>query len=243
VSAPLLELRGVSKRFAGVHAVEDVSLDVAAGEVLALVGHNGAGKSTLAKLVAGSLRPDAGEIRLAGSAVAFRSPREARALGIEALYQDLALAENLDAAANVFLGRELVTRFGWLDEGAMERAARLAIARVQPRLLDVRAPVARLSGGQRQAVAIARALQFRARLLLLDEPTASLGPEERRAFDDLVRRLRGEGVAIVLVSHDLHDVFALSDRIAVMRAGRLAGTHRVAEATPERVLETMLTGA
>jgi D-xylose transport system ATP-binding protein len=242
VTEPLLELRGVSKRFAGVHAVEDVSLAIGAGEVLALVGPNGAGKSTLAQLVAGSLRPDAGEIRLAGRPVAFRGPRQARAQGIEALYQDLALADHLDAAANVFLGRELVTRFGWLDEGAMERAARLAIARVQPHFGDVRAPVARLSGGQRQAVAIARALQFRARVLLLDEPTAALGPEETRAFAELVRRLRGEGVAILLVSHDLHEVFALADRVAVMKGGRVVASERVAETSPERVLEAMVGG-
>jgi D-xylose transport system ATP-binding protein len=240
VSAPLVELRGVSKRFGGVRAVDDVSLAAAAGEVLALVGHNGAGKSTLVKLLAGALRPDAGEIRVAGAPVALESPRRARELGIETLYQDLALADNLDAVANVFLGRERTTRLGLLDEGAMERAAREVLARIQPRFPDVRAPVAALSGGQRQAVAIARALEFQARVLILDEPTAALGPAERRGVGELIRRLRGEGVAILCVTHELADVFELADRVAVMRGGRLAAVRSVSQLTPDRLLGLML---
>jgi D-xylose transport system ATP-binding protein len=239
--APLVELVRVSKCFGGVAAVDDVSLALSAGEVVGLLGHNGAGKSTLMKCLAGAFPLDGGEIRLGGRAVRFSGPRSAREHGIETLHQQLALADNLDAVANVFLGRER-TRFGLLDEGAMERAAREVLLRIQPRFPDVRRPVAWLSGGQRQAVAIARALEFRARVLILDEPTASLGPEETRAVGELVRRLRAEGVGIFLVSHDLHDVFSLADRVAVLRSGRLVGERRVAETSPEAILELMIAG-
>jgi D-xylose transport system ATP-binding protein len=240
VSEPVVELRGLAKRFGGVHAVADVSLALEPGEVMGVVGHNGAGKSTLMQMVAGSLRPDAGEILLGGRAVRLASARDARRLGIEALYQDLALADNLDAVANVFLGRERTTRFGLLDEGAMEHRTREVLARVRPDFPDVRRPVAGLSGGQRQAVAIARAIEFRARVLILDEPTAALGPEETRAVADVVRRLRDEGVGVFLVSHDLHDVFSLSDRVAVMRGGRLDALVARQETDPEALLELVL---
>jgi D-xylose transport system ATP-binding protein len=241
-ATPVVELRGLAKRFGGVHAVEDVSLALHAGEVMGVVGHNGAGKSTLMQMLAGSLRPDTGEILLEGRPVRMASPRDARRLGIEALYQNLALADNLDAVANVFLGRERTTRMGFLDEGAMERAAREVLERVRPDFPDVRRPVAHLSGGQRQAVAIARAIEFHARVLILDEPTAALGPTETRAVGEVVRRLRDEGVGVFLVSHDLHDVFALSDRIAVMRGGRLETLVASDDTDPEALVELLVGG-
>lgn len=243
MSEPIVELRSVSKHFGGVHAVEDASLSLAAGEVVGLLGHNGAGKSTLIRLLAGAYPLDAGEIRIAGERVKFASPRDARAHGIETLYQHLALADNLGAAANLFLGRELLTRFGTLDEAAMERVAREVIARVNPRFRDFESPVARLSGGERQSIAIARAVHFEARVLVLDEPTAALGPEETLNVAARIRRLRDAGLAIVLVSHDLHDVFALSDRVVVMRAGCVDGTYATADLTPERLLALIVGGA
>lgn len=238
----LLELRSVSKRFGGVHAVEDVSLDLEAGEVLGLLGHNGAGKSTLMRTLSGADPLDRGEIRLDGRTVRIRSPRDARALGIETLYQDLALAENLDVPANLFLGRERLTRWGTLDQSVMEREARELIARLNPELRDLDRPAARLSGGERQCVAIARAICFDARVLILDEPTAALGPAETAQVADVVRELKSRGLGLFLVSHDLHDVFDLADRIAVMRAGRLVATRRVAETTRDEVLGLIITG-
>jgi len=243
VSQALVELRAVSKRFGGVRAVDEVSLELFPGEVVGVLGHNGAGKSTLMKLLSGALVRDGGEIRVRGVPVAIRSPRDARALGIETLYQELALADNLDAVANLFLGRELTTRLGILDEGAMERAAREVLRRIQPGFPDLRRPVAWLSGGQRQAVAIARAIHFQARVLIMDEPLAALGPEETLAVADLIRRLEAEGVGIFLVSHDLHDVFDLADRVAVMKNGRLVGMLQTAESSPEQVLQLMIAGA
>jgi D-xylose transport system ATP-binding protein len=243
VSAPLVELRGIEKRFGGVLAVDGVSLDLHAGEVLGVLGHNGAGKSTLMKGLSGAVPVDAGEIRIAGQPVAIRSPRDARRLGIETLYQTLALAENLDAVANLFLGREILTRFRTLDERAMERAARDVIARLCPHFPGVREPVRHLSGGERQVVAIARAVHFEARVLVLDEPTAALGPEESAQVGELIRRLRREGLGIFLVSHDLHDVFDLSDRVAVLRYGRLVGVRRTADTSRDEVLAMVVGGA
>ncbi len=242
MSAPLVALRGVSKQFGGLRAVDDVSLELDAGEVLGLVGHNGAGKSTLMKALSGAEPPDAGEIRVAGERVAIRTPRDARRLGIEMIYQTLALADNLDAVANLFLGRERLTRWRTLDEEAMERDARDVIGRLAPRFPSVRVPVRQLSGGERQAVAIARAVHFRARVLIMDEPTAALGPEETGQVAALIRRLKEQGLGILLVSHDLHDVFELSDRIAVLRGGRLVGVCRTAEVTTEQVLGMIIAG-
>ena len=190
MSGSFLELVGLSKHFGGVVAVDAVNLDLASGEVVALVGHNGAGKTTLVELLSGALRPDAGEIRIEGSAVRLRSPREAQRHGIATLHQSLALADNLDAAANVFLGRELRSHWGTLDEQAMERATREVLERLAPGFAPGRTPVRWLSGGERQLVAIARALELDARLLLMDEPTAALGISDRT----LHRKIKGLGL-------------------------------------------------
>ena len=215
----LASLRGVSKSFGGISAVDDVSFDIAAGEVVALVGHNGAGKTTLVELLSGVEHPDAGEIRVDGFPVRLSSPRDAVAAGIATLHQDLALADHLDVVANVFLGRESLRR-GLLDETAMGREARTLIDRLQPGFDAYGTPVRALSGGQRQLVAMARALRLEARLLLMDEPTAALGPGESARVGDWVRRLTADGVGILLVSHDLARVLEMADRVVVMRAGR-----------------------
>ncbi len=239
---PRVELRHVHKRFGGVHAVEDVSLELWPGEVVGVLGHNGAGKSTLMRTLSGAGPLDRGEIRVDGEPVRIRSPREARARGIETLYQDLALAENLDAAANLFLGRERVTRFGILDEAAMQQEARELISRLVPGFHNLDAEVASLSGGERQCVAIARAICFEARVLIMDEPTASLGPAETEQVAGVIRELKARGLGLFLVSHDLHDVFDLSDRVCVMRGGRVVAVRRVSETTHDEVLQLIISG-
>jgi D-xylose transport system ATP-binding protein len=240
---PRVAMRGITKRFGGVLAVEAADLDVAAGEVVGLLGHNGAGKSTLMAALSGAVPADSGEIRIDGAAVRIGSPRDARDLGIEALYQDLALADNLSAPANMFLGRELRTALGLLDESAMERATRDAIHAVNPRFRDFVSPVERLSGGERQSVAIARAVHFHAKVLIMDEPTAALGPEETRGVGDQVRRMRDAGLAIVLVSHDLHDVVELADRVVVMKSGRTIASRQTGEVSRDELLELIIAGA
>ena len=239
----LVSMRGVSKAFGGVHAVERADFRLDRGEVVGLLGHNGAGKSTLMALLSGALPLDEGAIEIEGSPVRITSPRAARDLGVEALYQDLALADNLPAAANLFLGRELRNRVGLLDEGRMERIAREVVSRVNPRFADYRSPVKHLSGGQRQSIAIARAIHFDAKVLILDEPTAALGPEETRHVGDLVQRLRDQGLGIVLVSHDLHDVFSLADRVVVMKSGRVIAERATSDVTRDQLLELIIAGA
>ncbi len=239
---PILSLRDFGKSFGGVRAVADVDLDLEAGEIHGLVGANGAGKSSLLRCLSGAEEADEGQILIDGEPVQIRNPRDARELGIETVYQDLALADHLDAVANLFLGRE-PTRFGLLDEPKMEREARLAIARIHHELGthgDLRRPVRELSGGQRQAVAMARAVHFQARVFLLDEPTAALGPGETEAVLDLLRHLRDEGVAILVVSHDLRELLRLADRISVMKGGHRVHTTRAGGSTPEELLGHML---
>ena len=241
-STPLIEMRGIHKAFGGVRAVEDVSLSVHPGEVVALLGHNGAGKSTLMKMLAGAYPIDSGEVRIAGQAVKIDNPAMSQNLGVETIYQTLALADNLDAVSNLFLGRELMTRWGTLDDYAMEKAAREVFHRLNPNFKNIRVPVRSLSGGQRQVVAISRALYFNAKALIMDEPCAALGPEETRMVHDLVRKLKAQGVGIFLISHDMPDVFGLSDRLSVMKNGKTVGTYRTSDVTEDEVLGMIIAG-
>lgn len=239
---PLVEMHNMFVSFGGVHAVEDVSIDLYPGEVLGLVGGNGAGKSTLVKTLSGAQRPDSGRIVIDGQPVTIENPRDAKAYGVETIYQTLALAENIDAPGNMFLGRELTTGLGNLDDSAMEDATRRIMARLNPKFLNFKTPVARLSGGQRQSVAIARAVHFNARILIMDEPTAALGPAETDQVRQLIRQLKNEGIGIILISHDIHDVFDLSDRMSVMLQGRLVGTVHREDVTMDEVLAMIIIG-
>ncbi len=238
----LVEMRDMSIAFGGIKAVDRVSVDLDEGEVVALLGHNGAGKSTLIKILSGAYRADSGEIRVRGEAVDIASPRDAKRHGIETIYQTLALADNVDAAANVFLGRERTTRWGTLDDATMEAETRKVMARLNPHFRRFTEPVRALSGGQRQSVAIARAIYFDARVLIMDEPTAALGPAETRQVGELVGELKRQGIGIFLISHDIHDVFDLADRVAVMKNGRLVGTARVGDVTKDEVLGMIILG-
>jgi D-xylose transport system ATP-binding protein len=242
MSAPLVEMRDMSIAFGGIKAVDGVSLDLNAGEVVALLGHNGAGKSTLIKILSGAYPADAGEIRVRGASARIASPRDAKAYGIETIYQTLALADNVDAAANIFLGREIVTRWGLLDDAAMESETRKVMARLNPHFRRFKEPVRALSGGQRQSVAIARAIYFDAKILIMDEPTAALGPAETKQVGELVLELKRQGIGIFLISHDIHDVFDLADRVSVMKNGRLVGTARVGDVTKDEVLGMIILG-
>jgi D-xylose transport system ATP-binding protein len=239
---PIVEMRDIYVAFGGVHAVEGVSVDLHAGEVVGLVGGNGAGKSTLMRVLSGARPADSGQILIEGQPVTIANPRDAKALGIETIYQTLALADNIDAAGNVFLGRELRTRVGSLDDAAMEAATRGVMSRLNPRFKNFKTPVKSLSGGQRQSVAIARAIQFNARILIMDEPTAALGPAETAQVRDLVTQLKAEGIGIFLISHDIHDVFDLSDRISVMLQGKLVGTVDKEKVTKDEVLGMIIMG-
>ena len=242
MTAKLVEMRGISIAFGGIKAVDGASLDLHAGEVVAVLGHNGAGKSTLIKILSGAYRADAGEIFVRGEKASIDTPRDAKAYGIETIYQTLALADNVDAAANIFLGRELVTRWGMLDDVAMEAAARGVMGRLNPHFRRFKEPVRALSGGQRQSVAIARAIHFDAKILIMDEPTAALGPAETKQVGDLVKQLKAQGIGIFLISHDIHDVFDLADRITVMKNGRVVGTARVQDITKDEALGMIILG-
>jgi D-xylose transport system ATP-binding protein len=225
-----------------VRAVDSVSVDLRAGEVVGLVGGNGAGKSTLMRVLSGAHPADAGEILLNGRPVTIGNPRDAKGLGIETIYQTLALADNLDAPGNLFLGRELLSRDGSLDDSAMESATRTVMTRLNPNFKNFKTAVGWLSGGQRQAVAIARAIHFNARVLIMDEPTAALGPAETDQVRRLIQQLKTEGIGIFLISHDIHDVFDLSDRISVMLHGKLVGTVNKADVTTDEILAMIIMG-
>ena len=241
-ATPIVEMRNINVAFGGVRAVDNVSVDVRAGEVIGLVGGNGAGKSTLMRSLSGAHKADSGEIFMDGRQVTISNPRDAKDLGIETIYQTLALADNLNAPGNLFLGRELLTSARTLDDSAMEDATRKVMGRLNPNFKRFAAPVRNLSGGQRQSVAIARAVHFNAKALIMDEPTAALGPAETAQVRDLIRQLKGEGLGIFLVSHDIHDVFDLADRISVMYHGRLVGTVNKTEVTTDEVLGMIILG-
>ena len=239
---PLVEMRNIHKRFGGVHAVKNVSIDLMPGEVVGIVGHNGAGKTVLIKTLSGAIPADSGEIYIQGERAYINQPRDARKYGIECIYQTLALCDNLDAPANLFLGREMLTPYGILDDGAMENETRQVIHRLNPNFTNIKDPVKNMSGGQRQSVAIARAIYFNAKILIMDEPTAALGPQETAMVAQLIHQLKSEGIGIFLISHDLHDVFDLADRVSVIKNGKLVGTVRTSEVTKDQVLGMIILG-
>lgn len=222
-STPLVEMRDMQLSFGGIKAVDHVTVDLYPGEVVGLLGHNGAGKSTLIKMLSGAYQGNGGEIFINGKKALIRNPRDARTYNIETIYQTLALADNLNATSNLFLGRELVTPLGLVDDAAMEAETRKIMGRLNPNFDNFYTPVSSLSGGQRQSVAIARAVYFNARILIMDEPTAALGPQETQMVADLIQQLKAEGLGIFLIDHDIHDVMKLCDRAAVMKNGKLVG--------------------
>ncbi|MEU6816130.1 ATP-binding cassette domain-containing protein [Streptomyces sp. NPDC046860] len=240
-ATPVLALRGVSKRFGAVQALTDVTLEVHAGEVVALVGDNGAGKSTLVKTIAGVHPIDEGVIEWDGKTVQVNKPHDAQNLGIATVYQDLALCDNIDVVGNLYLGRE-IRRAGVLDEVEMERRSRELLDQLSIRIPSVRIPIASLSGGQRQVVAIARSMLGEPKLVILDEPTAALGVEQTAQVLDLVERLRERGHAVILISHNMADVKAVADKVAVLRLGRNNGVFEVKSTSQEEIISA-ITGA
>jgi D-xylose transport system ATP-binding protein len=239
---PLVEMRNISIAFGGVQAVDNVSIDLHKGEVVGLLGHNGAGKSTLIKILSGAYRADSGQILIDGETVTINSPRDARNNKIETIHQTLALADNLPAPANLFLGRELRTPFGFLDDSRMEAETKRIMARLNPNFRKIAEPVSALSGGQRQSVAIARAVYFNARILIMDEPTAALGVHETKMVADLIQELKSQGLGIFLISHDTREMMELCDRVSVMKNGQLIGTERVQDVTEDDILSMIIMG-
>jgi simple sugar transport system ATP-binding protein len=241
---PILQVKELYKRFGGLVAVDHVSLDIHPGEVVGLLGDNGAGKSTLIKMISGVYKPDGGQIVLNGEAVSFSTPLEARRRGIETIYQDLALCENLDASANIFLGREKMRHqlgiFSVLDRSFMLHESRQVLDQLDIRIPELRNPIRQLSGGQRQAVSIARAVYWNASLMIMDEPTAALGVPEQLKVLELIRTLRHRGVPVILISHNMQDVFAVADRVIVMRRGSKAGERKISETNENEVVGLMV---
>ena len=245
MSPPLLQARSISKRFGALQALADVDVDIHAGEVLAILGDNGAGKSTFIKILSGAYEPSAGTLLLDGAPVSFASPQDAADVGIATIFQELALSENLSIAENVFLGRELVRRVlgvPFLKRQAMKQKVAELLHTLEAHISDPEAAVGSLSGGQRQAVAISRALNLNARLVIMDEPTAALAVAETRKVLQLIRRLAEGGRAVILISHNMHDVFEVADRIVVFRRGRKIAERRRSETDPEEVV-SFITGA
>jgi ABC-type sugar transport system ATPase subunit len=245
MSDPILSIRNVSKRFGGLTAVDHVSWDVFAGEVVGLLGDNGAGKSTLVKCISGVHPPDDGEIYFQGRRSNFVHPMDARSQGIETIYQDLALANNLDVGANIFLGREIKRRYlggliKTLNDRRMEDESAAALQALDIRFPSLTQPIENLSGGQRQAVAIARAVYWDAKLMIMDEPTNNLGVPEQKKVLDLIRRLRDQGVPVILITHTLPDVFAVSDRLMVMHRGRKVTEKKTSETNTEELVQYMV---
>ncbi len=239
---PLVEMKDISLAFGGLKAVDHASIDLYPGEVVGLLGHNGAGKSCLIKVLSGAYPRDSGQIFINGEEAHIANPRDAKGYGIETIYQTLALADNVDADSNLYLGREIMTRWGTLDDSAMEHEARKVMARLNPNFRRFKDPVTALSGGQRQSVAIARAIHFNARILIMDEPTAALGPAETAQVGELIKQLKSEGIGIFLISHDIHDVFDLADRVTVMKNGRIVGAAKVKDVTKDEVLGMIILG-
>ena len=239
---PLVELKDISIAFGGIKAVDKVSVNLYPGEVVGLLGHNGAGKSTLIKCLSGAYKADFGEVYINGEKVTLNTPRDARKLNIETIYQTLALADNLDAASNLFLGREIIGAGGFLDDSKMEAETRKIMARLNPNFQKFNVPVSALSGGQRQSVAIARAVYFDAKILIMDEPTAALGPQETEMVAELIHELKKQGLGIFLIEHDIHNVMKLCDRASVMKNGRLVGTERVEDVTEDDILSMIILG-
>ena len=239
---PLVEMKDISLAFGGLKAIDDASIDLYPGEVVGLLGHNGAGKSCLIKVLSGAYKRDTGQIFINGQEATINNPRDAKQYGIETVYQALALADNVDAASNLYLGRELRTRWGTLDDASMEAEARKVMGRLNPNFRRFKEPVIALSGGQRQSVAIARAIHFNARILIMDEPTAALGPAETAQVGELIKQLKAEGIGIFLISHDIHDVFDLADRVTVMKNGQIVGSGRVQDMTKDEVLGMIILG-
>jgi ABC-type sugar transport system ATPase subunit len=239
---PLVSLRGISKHFGAVQALYGVDLDLPRAQVTALCGDNGAGKSVLTKTIAGIHEPDEGQVFFLGKPVKIRTPGDASALGIETVYQDLALADNLDIVQNMFLGRERLSHL-MLDEDDMERAAAETLKGLRVTTVrSIRQPVATLSGGQRQAVAVAKAVMWNSKLVMLDEPTAALGVAQTRMVLDLIKRLKDHGLAVMVISHNLNDVFEVADRVAVLRLGRMVAQDDIAAFDRQSVVDYMTTG-
>ena len=244
---PILQVVDLYKHFGGLVAVDQVSLEIYPGQVVGLVGDNGAGKSTLIKMISGVYHPDSGRILVDGREQIFSTPMEARSSGIETIYQDLALCENLDATVNIFLGREPVRRvwgvFSVIDRGKMLSESRKVLSQLDIQIPHLRRPIRQMSGGQRQAVAIARAVYWNTRLMIMDEPTAALGVAEQRKVLDLVRTLRDRGVPVLIISHNMYDVFAVADRIVVMRRGRKVGDLIASQTDTDSVVSLMVGSA
>ena len=238
----IISLKKISKRFGGVKAVEDISLDLFESEVCGIVGHNGAGKTVLMNILSGVYHPDTGEIYYYGNKVNFKSPADAKKKGIETIHQNLALAENLNASANLFLGREIYNKIYFRDEKKMFLESKKAINKINKYFKDFNTNVANLSGGQKQSIAIARAVYFNAKVIIMDEPTAALGPEETAIVREIIKKLKKNGISIFLISHDINDLFDLSDKIAVLKNGKLVDVKEKLNSNKDEILEMIIKG-
>ena len=242
MTEPSVEFKNISKNFGGIKSLDNVSIELYPGQVVGLLGHNGAGKSTLIKILSGALTPDSGQIIINGKEAIINNPRDAKNYGIEAIYQNLALAENLNPPANVFLGREITTAMGIIDNESMEHETSNVLSKLKLHIQSLKGEVRNLSGGQRQAIAISRAIYFDAKILIMDEPTAALGPEETAKVGDLIHNLKKQNITIILISHDIHDVFDYSDRVAVLKNGALVGKRLIKEVSKDDVLKMIISG-
>jgi D-xylose transport system ATP-binding protein len=238
---PLVEMRNISKHFGGLQALTDVSVDLYPGEIVGILGHNGAGKSTLIKILAGAQRADSGEIRIDGKTVAIHDPNDARNCGIETIYQELALCGNLTAPANLFMGRE-PHRYGFLRKKFMRDETERALKTLRIRIKSLDAEVESMSGGQRQSISIGRAVYFDAKILIMDEPTAALGMEETKMVIDLIQHLKQKGIGIFWISHDIHDVYAFTDRVAILKGGRNVITCPTRDYTQDEIVSMIISG-